>query len=94
MSENTNSTAKWPDNVTGRFFVTSGCIDCDLCREAAPANFKRNETEGHCFVFKQPSSDVELKLCLEAAEGCPVDAIVDAKKQGKELQRQSESRSH
>ena len=24
-----------PENVSGRFYVDSTCIDCDLCREAA-----------------------------------------------------------
>jgi len=77
----TNSAAKWPDNVSGRFFVTEPCIDCGLCREAAPANFTRNDTLAHFYVFKQPTSESELKLCLEAAEGCPVEAIIDSQKQ-------------
>jgi ferredoxin len=72
--------SKWPDNVAGRFYVTSDCIDCDLCRETAPALFNRNNKEGYCFVYKQPGSAAELSLCREAAEGCPVEAIVDTLK--------------
>ena len=30
---------KFPQNVPGRFYVDDQCIDCDLCRETAPANF-------------------------------------------------------
>lgn len=31
-----------PDNVNGEFFVDSSCIDCDLCRQLAPAVFARS----------------------------------------------------
>ena len=80
QAQGTNSAVRWPDNVAGRFFVTQACIDCDLCKEAAPATFARNEKEGHAYVFKQPTSDAELRACLEAVEGCPVEAIIDATK--------------
>ena len=66
---------KVPENVAGRFFVDATCIDCDLCRETAPANFTRNDDGGHSYVFKQPGTDEELTLCKEAMEGCPVEAI-------------------
>jgi ferredoxin len=46
-----------------------------LCRETAPANFKRNDDGGHSFVYKQPESPEEETLCNEAKEGCPVEAI-------------------
>ena len=45
---------KYPENVPGKYFVDNQCIDCDLCRETAPDNFKRNEDGGYSFVFKQP----------------------------------------
>ena len=63
------------ENVPGKFYVDSQCIDCDLCRETAPDNFTRAEDEGYSFVFKQPESDEEAELCREAMEGCPVEAI-------------------
>jgi ferredoxin len=53
------------------------CIDCDLCRETAPSNFGRNDDGGYSFVYKQPASPDEEKLCKEAMEGCPVEAIGD-----------------
>jgi len=34
---------KYSENVEGKFYVDDQCIDCDLCRETAPANFKRND---------------------------------------------------
>lgn len=66
---------KNPENVDGKFYVDEQCIDCDLCREHAPDNFEREEDEGYSYVYKQPETDEELELCMEALEGCPVEAI-------------------
>lgn len=63
------------DNVPGKWFVDSQCIDCDLCRTTAPENFKQNPDEGYSFVYKQPENDEELKLSQQALEECPVEAI-------------------
>jgi len=66
---------KYPENAPGKFYVDEQCIDCDLCRETAPANFKRNDDGGHSYVYKQPENPEEEALCKEAMEGCPVEAI-------------------
>lgn len=66
-----------PENVPGKWYVDSSCIDCDVCRTTAPDNFKQNEDEGYSFVYKQPENDDELALCEEAKAGCPVEAIGD-----------------
>ena len=63
------------ENVPGKFYVDSQCIDCDLCRETAPANFKRDDDGGHSYVYKQPETDEERTLSEEALAGCPVEAI-------------------
>src|ERR1700720_4245766 len=63
---------KYPENVGGKYYVDDQCIDCDLCRETAPANFKRNDDGGHSYVYKQPESPEEEALCKEAMEGCPM----------------------
>jgi ferredoxin len=68
---------KYSENVGGKFFVDNQCIDCDLCRETAPDNFKRNDDGGYSFVYKQPESPEEEARCKEAKEGCPVEAIGD-----------------
>ncbi len=68
---------KNPENVPGPFYVDDQCIDCDLCRETAPNNFAREEDEGYSYVCKQPENDEERDLCIEAMEGCPVEAIGD-----------------
>ena len=66
---------KYAENVVGAFYVDDQCIDCDLCRETAPANFTRNDDGGHSYVYKQPTTDEERSLCKDAMEGCPVEAI-------------------
>mgnify|MGYP003327018558 CR=1 FL=1 len=64
---------KNPENVDGKFFVDSQCIDCDLCRETAPENFKREEDEGYSYVYKQPENKESVPslslLCEERKVG-------------------------
>ena len=62
-------------SVAGKYYCDTQCIDCDLCRETAPDNYKRNDDGGFSYVYKQPENDEEEALCLEAMEGCPVEAI-------------------
>lgn len=64
-----------PENRPGRFYVDATCIDCDLCRETAPANFARLDDEGYSFVIRQPETPEEEGACHSALEECPVEAI-------------------
>jgi ferredoxin len=64
-----------PANVVGKFFVDAQCLDCDLCRETAPNNFRRDAPQGRSYVFRQPSTSEELAQCLESVDGCPHEAI-------------------
>ena len=66
---------KWPLNVLGKFYVDEQCIDCDLCRETAPDFFTRSDDGGYSYVHTQPSEPDDVELCVEALEGCPVEAI-------------------
>ena len=68
---------KYPENVPGKYYVDNQCIDCDLCFESAPANFKRIEEGGYFYVYKQPENADETARCRAALSGCPVDAIGD-----------------
>src|SRR5476649_501975 len=70
-----NKADKWAPNVPGKFFVDQQCIDCDLCRETAPSFFTRNDEGGYSFLHKQPTTEEEIAQCMEALEGCPVEAI-------------------
>lgn len=65
------------ESVAGKFFVDDQCIDCDLCRETAPDHFRRSDDGGYSYVYNQPKSQEEIDLCMEALEGCPVEAIGD-----------------
>ena len=75
ICEMANKAEKWKDNAGGKFYVDQQCIDCDLCRETAPAFFKRHEEGGYSFVHTQPATEDDVQLCMEALEGCPVEAI-------------------
>ncbi|MGF1573122.1 MAG: ferredoxin [Sumerlaeia bacterium] len=69
--------AKLPENVEGEFYVDDQCIDCDACRATAPDNFARDDEKGYSYLFRQPRNETERELCMEALEGCPVEAIGD-----------------
>ena len=68
-------TERKPENVTGRFYVDSSCIDCDLCRETASAFFTRDDETGQSIVYRQPETAEEIALAEAAVEGCPTDSI-------------------
>jgi ferredoxin len=70
-----NKADKWAQNATGKFYVDQQCIDCDLCRETAPSFFARYDEGGFSFVQKQPTTEEDIAQCMEALEGCPVEAI-------------------
>ena len=72
-----NLADKYSENVVGKYYVDTQCIDCDLCRETAPKNFTRQDDGGYSYVYKQPETPEEEAQCKEAKEGCPVEAIGD-----------------
>ena len=63
------------ENVAGKYYVDTNCIDCDVCRDTAPDNFTRSDGNGYSFVYKQPINEDERALCEEALMACPVEAI-------------------
>ena len=66
--------SKQPENAPGAWYVDVNCIDCDVCRETAPNNFKQSD-KGYSFVIKQPENPQEEDQCKESKESCPVEAI-------------------
>lgn len=64
-----------PENVPGRYYVDSSCIDCDQCRVIAPAFFARNEDAGMSVVSRQPETAEEVALLEEAIAGCATASI-------------------
>lgn len=70
-------TDRKPENIAGRFYVDASCIDCDLCRETAPAFFRRDEDTGQSIVYRQPQTPEEISRAQEALGGCPTESIGD-----------------
>lgn len=68
---------RYAENGAGKWYVDSQCIDCDVCRVTAPANFRREEEKGFSYVFSQPANPEEEAQCQEAKDSCPVEAIGD-----------------
>ena len=64
-----------PENSPGAYYVDTNCIDCDVCRDTAPDNFTRSDSNSYSFVYKQPATRAERDLCEEALLACPVEAI-------------------
>jgi ferredoxin len=62
-----------PENVPGDFFVDSTCIDCDACRQIAPAVF--GEAAATSFVKVQPVSSTDRRHALHALLACPTGSI-------------------
>lgn len=68
-----NLTKRVPEDVAGDFFVDTTCIDCDTCRQVAPAVFA--EGPGHAFVHHQPTRAEERRHALYALVSCPTGSI-------------------
>jgi glyoxylase-like metal-dependent hydrolase (beta-lactamase superfamily II)/ferredoxin len=62
-----------PENVPGAFFVDRTCIDCDTCRQLAPATF--GETAEYSYVQLQPRTAAEKRAALQALIACPTGSI-------------------
>ncbi len=62
-----------PDNAPGDFFVDSTCIDCDQCRQLAPATFRA--AGDHAAVRRQPGTAEERRRALVALVTCPTGSI-------------------
>ena len=68
------------DNVHGDFFVDTSCIDCDLCRQLAPATFARSDRAGQSYVHAQPTDDAGRRRALVALVTCPTASIGTTRK--------------
>ncbi len=69
-----NLTDRVPQNITGKYYVDSTCIDCDQCRAIASDFFGRTE-DGMSFLTKQPMTDEEITLVDEAMTACATSSI-------------------
>jgi glyoxylase-like metal-dependent hydrolase (beta-lactamase superfamily II)/ferredoxin len=62
-----------PQNVDGDFYVDDTCIDCDACRQIAPATFRDHGDQSS--VWQQPASAAERHRALMALVACPTASI-------------------
>src|ERR1700691_1523037 len=62
-----------PENIEGEFYVDESCIDCDACRQIAPATFR--DHGGQSSVFEQPRDAGEIRRALMALVACPTASI-------------------
>lgn len=61
------------ENVEGDFYVDSTCIDCDACRQIAPAVF--HDAGDQSAVHHQPANSDELLAAQKALIACPTASI-------------------
>lgn len=59
--------------MEGEFYVDSSCIDCDACRQIAPATFRDHGNQSS--VYQQPRHPGELHRALMALVACPTASI-------------------
>lgn len=62
-----------PGNVAGDFFVDTTCINCDNCRQIAPAIF--GTFDDYAGVKRQPETGAEVRQALQALICCPTGSI-------------------
>jgi glyoxylase-like metal-dependent hydrolase (beta-lactamase superfamily II)/ferredoxin len=66
------------ENVAGDFYVDDSCIDCDACRQIAPAVFRDHGEQSS--VFHQPETAEEVRLALMSIVACPTSSIGTTRK--------------
>ncbi len=66
---------KTPTNVPGAYYVDETCIDCDQCRHAAPAVFRRDDQLGVTIAYRQPTTAEETAMAEAARQDCPTESI-------------------
>ncbi|HMJ54580.1 MAG TPA: MBL fold metallo-hydrolase [Polyangiaceae bacterium] len=67
--------ARLDENAPGAFFVDDSCIDCDACRQIAPATFVRSRRLRQSIVAAQPDGGDREKRALMATVACPTASI-------------------
>lgn len=70
-----DKSAKFKQNVPGKYYVDDSCIACDACCVEAPRFFAMNDDEGHAYVMAQPQCPEEETEAENAMAACPVEAI-------------------
>lgn len=56
--------------------ITDECIGCGACAAVAPDIFEMDSSTMKSSIKKQPTTADEISLSKDAADACPVDAII------------------
>jgi glyoxylase-like metal-dependent hydrolase (beta-lactamase superfamily II)/ferredoxin len=75
-------------NRQGNFYVDATCINCDVCRQLAPASFQ--EVGDYSAVVHQPAGDREMRQAYRALLACPTGSI-GTEKSDQSLLKESKS---
>jgi glyoxylase-like metal-dependent hydrolase (beta-lactamase superfamily II)/ferredoxin len=67
-----------PENVAGDFYVDDSCIDCDACRQIAPAVFRDHGDQSS--VYRQPEGETDVLRALMSIAACPTSSIGTSRK--------------
>jgi glyoxylase-like metal-dependent hydrolase (beta-lactamase superfamily II)/ferredoxin len=70
------------ENAPGALFVDDTCIDCETCRQIAPAVFKRDARVGMSVVSAQPGDEANRRRAAMAVVACPTASIGTRDKTG------------
>jgi ferredoxin len=70
-------------NAPGNFFVDTTCINCDTCRQLAPATFE--DAGEYSSVFQQPKTDQEVIAATRALLCCPTGSIGTKESEGSRI---------
>ncbi len=76
-------------NVPGNFYVDATCINCDTCRQLAPASFE--ELGDYSAVTGQPRNAEQIRQAYQALVACPVGSIGTEHSDGAALRAAKES---
>lgn len=68
-----DQTKRLDSNVAGNFYVDATCINCDTCRQLAPATFE--EVGDFSAVTSQPTDGGAVHQAYQALLACPVGSI-------------------
>src|SRR5262249_15422497 len=63
------------ENAEGDLYVDRSCIDCETCRQIAPAVFGRDQAAGQSIVTAQPRAEPDRHRALMALVACPTASI-------------------
>lgn len=63
------------DNVPGKYYIDTTCINCALCPAIAPSVFRESDDATHSIAYRQPTSPEEVVEAEDAVGQCPSKSI-------------------